>query len=135
MEFAGLDRISRSEQPRHHIVSARGARDRSFLRQLARDGAEGCPLLDDDIVRPRLRPSRPPEQINGRERGGDQDCRRDQEGALHTAFMIRLALVPPKPKLLLSAARTGRFFALCGTRSTPSVPSSGLSRLSVGGTI
>ena len=32
-------------------------------------------------------------------------------------------------------ADTGRFLAACGTRSTPSVPSSGSSRLSVGGTI
>ena len=45
------------------------------------------------------------------------------------------ALVPPKPKLLLSTALTGRSFALCGTRSTPSQLSLGLSRLSVGGTI
>src|SRR3546814_5481504 len=52
-----------------------------------------------------------------------------------TAFTTRLALVPPKPKLLLSAALTRRAFAVCGTRSTPSVPSSGSSRLSVGGTI
>src|ERR687889_438505 len=44
------------------------------------------------------------------------------------------ALVPPKPKLLLSAARTSRCLAWCGTRSTPAVPSLGLSRLSVGGT-
>ena len=43
--------------------------------------------------------------------------------------------MPPKPKLLLSAALTSRFLAVCGTRSTPSVPSSGSSRLSVGGTI
>ena len=52
-----------------------------------------------------------------------------------TAFKTRLALVPPKPKLLLSTAFTLRFLATWGTRSTPSVPSSGLSRLSVGGTI
>src|SRR4029453_355975 len=64
-----------------------------------------------------------------------ESCRPDQQGPLHTAFMMRLALVPPKPKLLLSTARTGRFLASCGTKSTPSVPSLGLLRLSVGGTI
>src|SRR4029453_1883619 len=64
-----------------------------------------------------------------------ESCRPDQQGPLHTAFMMRLALVPPKPKLLLSTARTDRSLALWGTRSTPSVPSLGLSRLSVGGTI
>src|SRR3546814_6506686 len=37
------------------------------------------------------------------------------------------ALVPPKPKLLLSTAFTLRFFAVCGTRSTPAQPSLGRS--------
>src|SRR3546814_17462764 len=49
--------------------------------------------------------------------------------------MIRLALVPPKPKLLLSTAFTGRSLATWGTRSTPAQPSPGLSRFNVGGTI
>src|SRR6185503_12313941 len=88
----------------------------------------------DHIMRTGFGPRRPPEGVDDDERGNDQRRRADQQRALHTAFMMRLALVPPKPKLLLSAARTGRFFALWGTRSTPSVPSSGSSRLSVGGT-
>src|SRR6185369_14292398 len=76
----------------------------------------------------------PPEEVKANQRGkGDRPGRYNQPP--HTAFMTRLALVPPKPKLLLRAARTGRFLALCGTRSTPSVPSSGSSRFSVGGTI
>src|SRR3546814_2342476 len=49
--------------------------------------------------------------------------------------MISDALVPPKPKLLFSTARTLRFLATWGTRSTPAQLSLGLSRLSVGGTI
>ncbi len=61
---------------------------------------------------------------------GSRSGARDQ-----IAFITSEALVPPKPKLLFNTARTGRFFAWCGTRSTPSVPSSGLSRFSVGGTI
>src|SRR5204863_3794565 len=56
-------------------------------------------------------------------------------GSQATCFITRLALVPPKPKLLLSTARTSRCLACHGTRSTPSQPSDGLSRLSVGGTI
>src|SRR6202008_480394 len=65
----------------------------------------------------------------------DQRRRADQKRTSHTAFMMREALVPPKPKLLLSTALTLRSFALCGTRSTPAQLSSGLSRLRVGGTI
>src|SRR3546814_11082676 len=49
--------------------------------------------------------------------------------------MIKPALGPPEPELLLSAGFALRFLATFGTRSAPSVPSSGLSRLSVGGTI
>src|SRR3546814_11305666 len=49
--------------------------------------------------------------------------------------MISDALVPPKPKLLFSTARTLRFLATWGTRSTLAQLSLGLSRLSVGGTI
>src|SRR5206468_4735121 len=85
-------------------------------------------------VRPRLRPGHPPQSIDD-EQGGEDDSARADEKPFHTAFMINEALVPPKPKLLLSTARTDRSLALCGTRSTPSVPSLGLSRLSVGGTI
>src|SRR5215213_11562874 len=78
---------------------------------------------------------RPPEEVDQEQRGEGQPRRADRQQLPHTAFMIRLALVPPNPKLLFSTARTDRSFALCATRSTPCVPSLGLSRFSVGGTI
>src|SRR5690606_31092824 len=47
---------------------------------------------------------------------------------------MTLALVPPKPKELDRARRTGRSLATCGVRSTSAQLGEGLSRLSVGGT-
>src|SRR4051812_11382618 len=133
-ELAGLDRVVRTEDARHHIVSVGGTRDRASSRQLSHDRAEARPFLDGDRLRTGFRTRSPPQQIKRNERGEDQ-TRRGNQKPPHTAFMISDALVPPKPKLLLSTARTRRFLALCGTRSTPSVPSSGSSRLRVGGTI
>src|SRR6476660_10085491 len=76
----------------------------------------------------------PPQEIkNDQRREGQAPA--DHKQTPHTAFMISDALVPPKPKLLFRTARTGRSLALCGTRSTPSQLSLGLSRLRVGGTI
>src|SRR3546814_19735056 len=49
--------------------------------------------------------------------------------------MISDALVPPTPKLLFSTARTLRFLATWGTRSTPAQVSLGLSKMIVGGTV
>src|SRR5687768_2551678 len=86
-------------------------------------------------MRARLGPGRPPQKVKAQQRGEHRGRRADQQQAPHTAFMISDALVPPKPKLLLSTALTLRSLALCGTRSTPAQPSDGLSRLSVGGTI
>src|SRR5258705_550665 len=133
-ELAGLDGVVRAEQPRHHIESPRAARDCAGFLKLARHRAERRAFLNDDIMRPGFGTRRPPQSINDDERGEDQP-RREISQTPHTAFMMRLALVPPKPKLLLSTALTFRGLAWCGTRSTPSVPSLGLSRLSVGGTI
>src|SRR5207244_12485564 len=96
--------------------------------------ADGRSFGDDHGMRPRLRAGTPPKGVNSKKPGKD-DGRAGEKKPPHTAFMTSEALVPPKPKLLFSTARTDRSLALCGTRSTPSVPSLGLSRLSVGGTI
>src|SRR5208282_5868572 len=52
----------------------------------------------------------------------------------YTRLKTRLALVPPKPKLLDSATSILRCLAVWGTKSM-SQPSEGFSRLSVGGAI
>ena len=141
LELAGLDRVARAEQPRaqHGSCSAMPGSAPAFS-SWSRDRGERSSLPATTIVSlaaaAGARPT--PEQISSQRERDARSASPQAAGCrtpAQTAFMTRLALVPPKPKLLLSTARTSRFLALCGTRSTPSVPSSGLSRLSVGGTI
>src|SRR5437764_13690196 len=110
-EFAGLDRIMRTEYARHRVIGFRTAGDRAFLRELAGDRPDGRAFLDDDGVRTGLWTRTPPQDIDCDQRRQDQQPRGRNQSP-HTAFMISEALVPPKPKLLLSTARTRRFFAL-----------------------
>ena len=102
----GWDR--RSEQPRHDAVGARGSGNRALLREPPRDRAECGAFLDDYVVRPGFGPAGPPQDIDQNQGGEDKSRRAGQKQPPHTAFMIRLALVPLKPKLLFSTARTGR---------------------------
>ena len=140
-EFARLDRGARAEHPRAQFEES-GGRNRALPLQLGRDRAEARAIGDEKrgILAERTRcvpaAAEPAERCAER-----KNCQQDRQAApagehqSSTALTITEALVPPNPKLLLSAALTLRFLATCGTRSTPSVPSSGLSRLSVGGTI
>ena len=142
LELARLDRVARAEQPGHRAIGCCGARDRRPARSswLATE-ASARAFLDRHPCAARPRPGRRPQQQEAASAGQQAEQRRDRISRRNAAgpspppSSTREALVPPKPKLLLSAARTWRFLALCGTRSTPAVPSLGLSRLSVGGTI
>ena len=44
LEFAGLDRVARAEQPRHDVKGARAARNRARLLELPRDRARASSL-------------------------------------------------------------------------------------------
>ena len=55
----GLDRVGRTEQPRHRPVSRALPRDRALFLELAGDGRDRRALLDDDRVRTRLRARHP----------------------------------------------------------------------------
>ena len=130
----------RAEQPRHHAIGRRrcpGSRPASRAGRATEPSAGA--FLDDHVMRSAASGPAPTTGARSPTSAGEQPSAADDSrlsaASPHTAFMISEALVPPKPKLLLSTALTWRFLALCGTRSTPAVPSLGLSRLSVGGTI
>src|SRR5258708_1524407 len=68
-----------------------------------------------------------------KEQDPTEKAEHDSASGNQTGPTINEALVPPNPNELLSAKRTLRCLACLGTRSM-SQPSSGSSRLSVGGT-